>query len=239
MKARNLYLGLTLATLATAGIAGIPTSDTLVCPVGGKKFSVTGTMSCSTFGGSQDFFLKVETSCDFVTRLAQCPENGLPLYKEFAKDEVALLKDYVQSEEYRALAGRSRFAIAKKVDDYLVSKGSKSAFGFWYVLGGLQHDREATLADPEYMVWLREKGTVELTTAKGLDAAIIRLVMAYSSYLAGDFEAASAGMATVRADTEVKDHWLVQAYLTRLGACVEARDVKLCPPEAKIKAEAS
>ncbi|HEX4848364.1 MAG TPA: hypothetical protein VFV30_09485 [Novosphingobium sp.] len=238
MKTRNLWLGASLSFLASAGIAGIPTSDKLTCPVGGKSFSVTGTASCSTFGATQDFFLKVETSCDFVTRLPQCPDNGLPLYKEFTKDEISLLKDYVATPEYTALAGRSRFAIAKKVDDFLVSKGSKSAFGFWYVLGGLQYDREATLSDPEYMGWLQEKGAEALTTAKGVDAAVIRLVMAYGRYLSGDFEGASAGLAAVRADAEVKDHWLVAAYAARLEPCIAARDVKLCPPDMRIKPDA-
>lgn len=234
IRTRNLWLGSALGLLATAGIAGIPTSETVKCPVGGKSFVIAGTASCTTFGGSQDFFLKIETSCDFVTKLAQCPENGLPLYKEFTSDEAALLKDYVASDDYRANAGRSRFAIAKKVDDFLVSKGSKPGFNFWYALGGLQYDREATLGDPEYMIWLDEKGKVELETAKGVDAAIIRLVLAYVRYLAGDFDAAKAGIAAAQADETAKDHWLVKAYTVRLGACVEARDVKLCPPGARI-----
>ncbi len=235
MKTLNIWLGSVFATLATAAVAAIPTTETLTCPVDGKKFTITGTAVCSTVGGSQDFFLKVETSCDFVIKLPRCPDNGLPLYKEFTPAEVTLLQDYLATDEYKALAGRSRFAVAKKVDDYLVGKGSAAAFDFWNVLGGLQHDRAATLSDPEYMGWLQTTGKAELATVQGIDAAVVRLVMAYGSYLAGEFDAASAGLAVVRADVAVKDHWLVEAYLTRLGACVAARDVKLCPPEGKVK----
>lgn len=239
MKRRNLWMGASLTLLATAGIAGIPTAQPVTCPIDGKAFNIIGTPACTTFGGSQDFFLKVQTSCDFVTRLPRCPDSGLPLYKDFSAAEIALLKEYVTTDEYRALAARSGFAIAKKVDDFLVSKGSKPTFDFWYALRGLQHDRSSTQNDPEYMTWVREKGEIQLEMTAGVDAAVIRLVLAYADYLAGRFEASEAGLAIVRSDPPVKDHWLVQAYLARLGACLKARDTKLCPSNQQVKTDAN
>lgn len=238
MIGRIFWLGAALSFVATAGVAGIPTTDTLTCPTTGKTFKVAGTASCTTFGGSQDFFLLARTSCDFVTKLPQCPENGLPLYKDFSPAEIALLKEYVGTDEYRLVAGRSRFVIAKKVDDYLTGKGSKSAFGFWYALAGLQYDRASTQNDPEYITWVKEKAAIELTRAEGADATVIRLVLAYLDYLAGNFEAAEAGLKTVQTDASVKEHWLVGAYFSRLTACVKAHDTSLCPSDGKVKADA-
>lgn len=236
MKMRHIWFGMPLAAVASALLAGIPVKQVVKCPVGGKKFTVMQTMSCSSSGATSDFFLKVDSSCDFVTRLPQCPDNALPLYKDFTKEEVVLLQAYVTGDEFRALSNRSRFARAKKVDDFLISKGSTPGFDFWNLLQGLKYDRASTLGDPEYMRWLQEKGTAELAIAKGVDAAAVRLVLAYVSYLSGDFAAASVGLDSVRSDSdqEVKDNPFVSAYLDHLGKCVAARDVKLCPPEAKV-----
>jgi hypothetical protein len=123
MKAQHFVAGLMLAGFATPAAAGIPTSEKVKCAVGGKSFTITGTMSCSRFGGSQDFLFKVESSCDFVTKLPQCPDNGLPMYKEFTAAEVALLKNYLKGPEFVALRGRSRYDLAKKTDDFFGQHG--------------------------------------------------------------------------------------------------------------------
>jgi hypothetical protein len=223
-----------LLAFATSALAGIPTVNTLTCPVGGKTFTTTGTASCTTFGGSQDFLLKVQTSCDFVTRLPRCPDNGLPMYKDFSPKEIALLESYLKSAEYLALAGRSRFLTARKIDEHLVRSGSVPVFDFWYLLGGLQHDRAATLTDPDYLQLLKAAGRVDLAKAESKDAPIIRLVLAYASYVTGDFASAKTDLAGVEADDSVKDNKFVQTYARRLAACIKAEDVKLCPANDQV-----
>lgn len=227
-------MGLLLAGLATPAVAGIPTTETIKCPVGGKAFTVTGTASCTTFGGSQDFFLKAQTSCDFVTKLPQCPDNGFPVYKDFTPAEAALLADYMKTSAYAATAGRSRFHIAKRLDDFLASKGSKPVFNFWYLLGGLQYDRERTLVDAEYMGWLRAAGRADLAGARPEDAPIMRLVTAYAHYLAGEFSTAEADLAPLRTDATIKDNKFAQAYLARLDECLRSKDVSRCPADGQV-----
>jgi hypothetical protein len=234
MRPMFFLVGMLLTNLASVVIAGIPTSETIKCPVGGKSFKTTGTASCTTFGGSQDFLLKVQSSCDFVTRLPQCPDNGLPIYKDFSPIEIALLNEYAKSADFAAMAGRSRFHIAKKVDDFLVSKGSSPAFGFWYLLGGLQHDRDATIADAEYLGWFKTVGRADLVKASKEDAPIIRLLVAYAAYRTKDFATAASDLAAVKSDTSVKDDKFVQSYITRLSACIEAKDIELCPAGERV-----
>lgn len=231
MAKRYRPLGGFVALVASAAYAGIPTSEPMVCPVGGEKFTITGTASCSQFGLTQDFYMRRPSSCDFVTRLPQCPDNKLPMYKEFSKDEVALLKDYVQSEEYKAAAGRSRFYLAKKVDDHLVAKGSERAMGFNYLLGGLQFDRENTETDAEYRAWFVAAGEAEITAAaEPADIPYVRLLMAYAKLQGGQFEESSALVQAVKTDATVKDdNKLVKSYVARLEECLAAKDPSKCP----------
>jgi hypothetical protein len=234
MKALRFWTGMIFANLASVAIAGIPIDETVICPIGGKSFTITGTGACTTFGGTQDFLLKVQTSCDFVTRLPKCPENGFPVYKAFTPTEIALLNDYAKGDEFAAMATRSRFYIAKKVDDFLISKGSAPTFNFWCLLGGLQQDREATINDVEYLGWVKSVGRADLSKASKDDAPIIQLVLAYVAYLTGDFDAATSDLRSVKLDTSVKENAFIQRHVTRLSACVAARNVKLCPASERV-----
>ncbi len=218
-----------LMFLSTASHAGIAVQERKICPVGGQKFETTGTVSCTTYGMSQDFFLKGESSCDFVTRLPQCPDNKLPLYKEFTASEVKLLEGYLASEDYLAIEGRSRFYIAKKVDDFLVANGSPRVMDFTYLIGGLQHDRERNEGDSEYRQWVLDAGTADIDTADAGDAPYIHMLMAYTAYLGGEFDTASVQLSAVRGDAAAKGNAFVQAYVSRVTQCVQAKDSSLCP----------
>ncbi len=229
MLKRKWAIGAGLAMLATASHAGIPYQQKQVCPVGGQKFETTGTGSCSTFGLTQDFFFKRPSSCDFVTRLPQCPDNKLPLYKDFTKDEVKLLETYLASEEYLAIEARSRFYIAKKVDDFLVSKGSEKVMNFSYLLGGLQNDRENTENDSEYRQWVIDAGMEDIKKGDPADVPYIRMLMGYTAYLGGQFDHASALLQAVKDDASVKDSPLVKTYVAKVERCIAAKDTALCP----------
>lgn len=229
MVKRKLAIGAFLAMLATASHAGVPYQQKQVCPVGGQKFETIGTGSCSTSGFTQDFFFKRPSSCDFVTRLPQCPDNKLPLYKEFTKDEVTLLEAYMATEEYLAIEGRSRFYIAKKIDDFLVAKGSAPVMNFSYLLGGLQNDRENTENDNEYRQWVIDAGVQDIGKGDPADIPYVRLLMAYTAYLGGQFDQASVLLQAVKEDVSVKDSPLVKTYVAKVERCVLAKDINLCP----------
>ncbi|MEM9851607.1 MAG: hypothetical protein AAF761_06380, partial [Pseudomonadota bacterium] len=103
--------------MATPAIGGSPVEETIVCPVGGESFTITGTLSCSTRG--RTLSLKPITTCDFVDRLPVCPGNGLPLYDRFTDDELARLGTYLSGEEFAAIAPLPPWQRAYALNQYL------------------------------------------------------------------------------------------------------------------------
>ena len=95
------------ATLAAMTIApepaeaGMPVTQRMKCPLGGRSFSFTTTASYSTWGARPDG--RPFESWEFPLALPQCPDNGLVVYRPFTREEVARLRPLVASEEYRAL----------------------------------------------------------------------------------------------------------------------------------------
>lgn len=97
LAAAACSLGLALPT-----IAGMPVRQTMKCPIGDSSFEFTTTASYSIFGSRPDG--KPYGSWEFPLALPVCPTNGLVIYKEFSKAEVAKLTGLVASGEYKALA---------------------------------------------------------------------------------------------------------------------------------------
>jgi len=81
--------------------AGMPVTQRMKCPLGGRSFSFTTTASYSTWGARPDG--RPFGSWEFPLALPQCPDNGLVVYRPFSRDEIARLRPLVASEEYRAL----------------------------------------------------------------------------------------------------------------------------------------
>jgi hypothetical protein len=97
---------LALALIASAwasspAVAGMPMSQKVTCPVGGKSFTYTTTGSYSTWGARPDG--KPYGSWNFPMALPKCPGNGLVIFDEFTKEEVKRLEALVGSAEYRAM----------------------------------------------------------------------------------------------------------------------------------------
>jgi hypothetical protein len=99
MRRLLILIGALGATAAAQ--AGTPYAIEVKCPVGGKAFSHTATASYSTWGSRPDG--KPYGSWQFPMPLPVCPDNGLPVYKEFSKEEVAKLEPLVTSRPYQML----------------------------------------------------------------------------------------------------------------------------------------
>ncbi|SIO04347.1 hypothetical protein SAMN02745824_2739 [Parasphingorhabdus marina DSM 22363] len=217
---RKMLVGFGAMLFATAAHAGIPVTNDVECPVGGENFQTVGTASCSNFGGSQDFLLKVSTSCDFVTRLPQCPGNRLPMYKKFSDDEIKRLESYLQSREFQSFSSRSRYFIAKKVDDFLVSGGSEKVVSIYFLLGGLQHDRGNTLSDPEYLAFLDSFDAASLAERSKDDLPYIRLVIAYTHFVRKSYDEAQKLLDLVKSSVPERENKFLTTYITRLESCM-------------------
>jgi hypothetical protein len=101
---RNLIVAALLAAAAAAvspALAGMPVTQKMTCPIGGKSFDFVTTASYSTFGERPDG--KPYGSWTFPMALPECPDNGLVLYKEYDPEEVTKLEPLIASDAYQAL----------------------------------------------------------------------------------------------------------------------------------------
>lgn len=96
-------LGLAAALAAGEAQAGFPVTVKETCAVGGERFTHVTTGSYSTFGARPDG--KPYGSWEFPLALAECPGNGLVMYRDFTADEKKRLKALLGSAEYKALRG--------------------------------------------------------------------------------------------------------------------------------------
>jgi len=101
MKWMPLVAALAALAGGTAAQAGRPYPEKKKCAVGGESFTHIGTASYSTYGSRPDG--KPYGSWTFPMPLPVCPGNGLVMYREFTKDEIARLKPLIESAEYRAM----------------------------------------------------------------------------------------------------------------------------------------
>ncbi len=135
MKLTTSALAIFALTISVTASAGMPVDEDMTCPIGDETFKTTSTMSCTKFGNTMS--LQPITSCDFITRLPQCPTNKLPLYKEFSTDDLAKIETFMETRAYKDAATGSRYFLAALIESKLTSRQSETEFyvlqeGFWH-----------------------------------------------------------------------------------------------------------
>jgi len=117
-KKALIFICLLTAFMPASAISSTPTPVQKTCPVGGKFFTYIATNSLSTWGKRPDG--KPYTSWIAPMPMAVCPDNGLVIYKDFSKEEIALLEKLIRTPEYISLRSevpRYRAAwLLKKLD---------------------------------------------------------------------------------------------------------------------------
>ncbi len=224
---RTLLLATALAFFCKAALAGMPTEETVTCPVGGEEFTVVGTLSCSTMGRTMSF--KPVSSCDFVTRLPICPSNGLPLYQEFSDQQVDRLEGLLDSEEYQEIAALSPWRRAYRISVFL--EGSGTPTGFNLLLNGYWYD-EAFLGEAEALDDLLAEAATERSRAPAADRPFLDAILAYALFRAGRTQDAEAMLNTARSATDIPD--FLDAYIDRIEACVANPEADGCAPDAPL-----
>ncbi len=210
--------------------AGIPVETTLTCPIGGEQFSITDTASCSQFGERTMSFAPIST-CDFVTRLPQCPQNHLPMYKDFSEDELAILREFMVSETYDSMVDRSRYYMAYIIERQLGGGGEVSPF--WLLLNGLWYDPENTFSDPEYLSEFLAEARAEISKESEENRPFVQSIAAFVQMKAGDHSAARALMSAAN----VVDIPYLQAFHRAIEACMADAGSEFCDPETLIPQE--
>ncbi len=213
--------------------AGFPVQDKMTCPLGGKSFEVTSTASCSSMGVYMN--LQSVTSCDFVTRLPQCPDNGLWVYKDFSDDELELLPAILDSENYKLAGSMSRYYQAYLIEQALPEPDMVTSFfllqqGIWY------DPIEETLDDPKFYAAYEATLTPalddeELESAEFYEAAQIMYMIHH-----GALEEANYKYKAIIVEDK-SDNEYYKSYLNALNYCLDnPSDENLCSLHSPLRA---
>lgn len=112
MTRGTAWLAAIATLIAVPSVASTYFTVRKTCPVGGQKFKFQELGSISTWGSLPDGM--PVGSGEFPIRLPQCPGNGLVMFRDFTRPEIAKLTPYVQGEVYRGLraAGETPYYLA-------------------------------------------------------------------------------------------------------------------------------
>lgn len=108
----SVWLAAIAAMIAVPAVASTYFTVRKTCPVGGQKFMFRELGSISTWGTLPDGM--PVGSGEFPIRSPQCPGNGLVMFRDFSRPEIAKLTRYVQGGVYRGLraAGETPYYLA-------------------------------------------------------------------------------------------------------------------------------
>jgi hypothetical protein len=220
---------LLLSLPAHFSFAGIPIEQEETCPVGGEKFKIKSTLSCSNFG-LRTLALRLVTSCDFVTRLPQCPGNNLPLYKDFSQQDLNEIRALMPTTAYKAAQSRSRYYLAATIEQTLSSVDEKTVF--FTLQNGLWYAPEQGFSDPIYMKAYHAAATRAFTQTSIPNKSMWQAAEAFSYIHEGKRQKAHNIIGQLQAENKDGKPYLAQ-YLDALAFCVTAKaGEERCAPNA-------
>lgn len=217
--------------LPMAASAGIPVATQLTCPIGGEKFDITETALCSNSSDRRMSFAPT-SSCDFISRLPQCPGNLLPMYKDFSEEELDLLRDYMLSESYDSNIDRSRYYLAYIIEKYL---SNDPAQAFWLLLSGLWYDHENAFSNPIFMDAFFFEAIGEMNRVPASDLPYVQAVTAFA-YATND-QPDQAQALLEKAKSANISEGILPTYISRIETCMVDAQNKFCQPNQLISAE--
>lgn len=221
--------------LSTSALAGTPIDTEVACPIGGEKFTIKETASCSATGTRYMNF-KAASSCEFVTALQQCPTNKLPVYKEFSDDEKEKISAFMETPEYQSAADVSRYYLAYVIDEYLEDE---SINGTTILIDGYWNDFDNVIDNADY--WDATLAGVEADDEIIPDEnrPYINAMLAYYGAMSDHADVAKERLEMVKSDEQAlsNDEQLV-TYVEKIESCIGDATLEICDPEAVIVDEA-
>ncbi|MCP4185100.1 MAG: hypothetical protein GY761_17615 [Hyphomicrobiales bacterium] len=206
--------------------AGHPIEETKVCPVGGEKFNVTGTLSCTTAGQIRTMSMRPATSCEFVTRLPVCPENGLPVYQEFTQEQVAKLEIFLKTPQFQNLKSLPPWQRAYGVSQHLGESGT--AIAFHLLNGALWYEGEEFLKSERAVDRFLIEAKSEVGRASERDKPFLQAIIAYVLVTSKRPNEAEVWLKKVSQSVEGSDY--LKQYLSAIRACQNDIDREGCGP---------
>lgn len=221
---------ITFAVLLPIAVqAGIPTQVELACPVGGERFEITETMSCTEYPARTMAYAPT-SSCDFVTRLPQCPQNRLPMYKEFSEADIAILHEFMLSETYDSMVDKSRYFMAYIIERQL--EGDNPSAPFWLLLQGFWFDPENTFSDEDYIAEFLFEAQGETRRESEVNRPYLQSIAAFVYIKAGNFDEARALIEAA----SIENNPVLRAYHRAMEACMYDAASQYCDPNTIIPA---
>jgi hypothetical protein len=207
--------------------AGEPVEETVICPVGGEEFTITGTMSCTTYGDIRTMSLRPVTSCEFATKLPVCPDNGLPMYQEFSKEQVSDLTVFLNTAEYAALRDLPPWLRAHGISRHLGQSGTKTAFNL--LLSAMWHEPEQFFDNNFTLDQLIQETELELARSPEEDRPFLNAIAGYALAVAGRIEDSNKRLQRAKQTSGVSE-FLLQ-YISAIENCQSDMRKEGCGPD--------
>lgn len=133
------------ATLCTAALTPAPASATrfftqdYVCPIGGEKFRHESYSNHVRMGGRPDG--KPYSMATMPRPIPVCPQNGLPMYRDFTPEELPRVEQLILDPDFTALEEETSYFRAAWLMDRLGDKDRKQ-HAFFLLMASWQADGE-------------------------------------------------------------------------------------------------
>ncbi len=169
------------------------------------------------------------TSCGDYHYIARCPDNGLPLFKNFSQQDISSLTRILDRDKKTIMAlpvWLASYHIAKELTpdapdllDYLI-------FSFWY-------ESEDFLAEPEWRMVLINQYELHKADMDNIKKILVETIIAYASLLGNDHKNADKFLALAR-QTPLDDSF-IETYLGRVESCARKWDEAACAGDIEIE----
>ena len=195
LRSTRLVLCMSVANIAVPALAGTPYEVEMTCPVGGEEFTHTATGSLSTYGSRPDG--KPYGSWIFPMPLAECPSNGLVIYRDFEETENERLAALVLSQEYRALKPEAPYYRAQWLSDRL---DGDTANPPWLLMRAAWEVDDDPLRKARYQREFAERAGGFAADPADLDLLFLRFRVANAWRELEEFDRAAAALDSIPAE---------------------------------------
>jgi len=202
-------------------------AETMICPVGGERFDVPIAAECNDVTGATMLLMPLGCPPD---PLLQCPQNFLPIYKDFSDAEIPDLKQYMQTESYESNVDFSPYFLSYNIEKFL--NGSNELLPARLLLEGLWQDPSLIFNDPSYLsAFNREIEALVAPDSANNDAMLLSM-RAFIELLIGN---ASLGRVYLeRSENQNPDSPRALVYLRAVRACFSDPSLHHCNATATI-----
>lgn len=210
--------------LGSRAWAGMPIDETVICPVGGEEFTITGSASCTTMGRTMSF--RPQTSCDFVTRLPVCPSNGLPIFDDFTQDQITALTAFLKTSDYEAIKKLPPWQRAYALAAHLGQSGTEVAF--WLLQNSMWYETTSFFESGVALDQLLHEAEFELQRAPEDAKPYMNSILAYALAYAGRIEESKKMLRFAEQTPSKPEH--LQKYISAIEACQADMSTPNCQP---------